>query len=111
VLAGKTPSGGALSTIELVTLPKVVEEVHGRFPDLHMITFKYQEGVSHQELMEIAGDRLRTYPAVVANQGTEMGPEGEQVAYLVTRAGEPRRMVGKKEIAVALADYLEEALS
>ena len=111
VLEGKTPSGGALSTIELTTLPKVIEEARQGFPDLHMVTFKYQEGVTHEELIGIARDRLKTYPAVVANQGTETGPGGEQVAYLVTREGEPLRMVGKQEIAIALADHLERVLS
>lgn len=111
LLEGKTPSGGALDRIDLVTLPKVIEEVSERFPDLHMVTFKYQEGVSHAELMAIARQRLERYPAIVANQGTETGPHGEQVAYLVT-AGEPEvRLEGKREIAIALADHLERVLS
>jgi phosphopantothenoylcysteine decarboxylase/phosphopantothenate--cysteine ligase len=111
VLEGKTPSGGALSNIVLVPLPKVIEEVRQRFPELYMVTFKYQEGVAHERLIEIARDRLQKYPAVVANQGTESGPNDEQVAYLVTRDGEPTKLVGKPAIAVAIADHLERALS
>ncbi len=111
VREGKTPSGGALDRIDLVTLPKVIEEVRERFPDLHMVTFKYQEGVSHEELMAIARARLERYPAVVANQGTEVGPNGEQVAYLVTAGAPEVRMEGKQAIAIALADHLERVLS
>lgn len=111
VLPGKTPSGGALANIEMVTLPKVIEEVQERFPRLHMVTFKYQEGVSHQELMEVAKKRLGRYPAVVVNRGEESGPHGEQVAYLVTReAGASEALVGKRAIARAIADHLETAV-
>lgn len=111
VLPGKTPSGGALSRIDLVPLPKVVEEAQERFPDLYMVTFKYQEGVSHEELLAVARKRLERYPAVVANRGEEMGPEGDQVAYLVSREEkEPRKMVGKPAIARAIADHLERVV-
>lgn len=112
VLPGKTPSGGALKSIELEAVPKVIEEVRERFPELYMVTFKYQEGLAHEELLELGRGRLEKYPAVVVNQGTERGPGGEQVAYLLARGGgEPRRMVGKPAIARGLADHLEEALS
>lgn len=110
VLPGKTPSGGALRKIELVPTPKVIREVRERFPRLHMVTFKYEEGVSHEDLVAIARRRLgEGYEAVVANRGEELGPD-EQVAHLVTPEGEPRRMVTKPGIAGALADYLEEVL-
>jgi hypothetical protein len=76
-----------------------------------MITFKYQEGLGHDELMAIGHKRLAalTGPgAVVANRGEESGPNGEQVAWLLdSNGGEPRRMEGKPAIARALADHLE----
>ncbi|MEM7049583.1 MAG: phosphopantothenoylcysteine decarboxylase [Acidobacteriota bacterium] len=109
VLPGKTPSGGALQSLELEPTEKVVETVRQRFPDLHMVTFKYQEDISHQELLEIAAARrARGYQAVVANRGEERGPNGEQVAYLTTEGAEPQRLVDKRGIARALADYLEQ---
>lgn len=109
VLPGKTPSGGALKTINLVPTLKVIEEVRAKFPDLHMVTFKYQEGVSHEALMEIAQQRIkRGYRAIIANRGEEMGLGGEQIAYLVTADRPPQKMVGKKEIAKAIANYLEQ---
>ena len=108
VLPGKTPSGGALKTINLVPTVKVIEEVKARFPNLQMVTFKYQEQVSHEALMEIALERIkRGYTAVVANRGEEMGSGGEQIAYLVTANQSPEKMIGKKEIAKAIAIYLE----
>jgi phosphopantothenoylcysteine decarboxylase/phosphopantothenate--cysteine ligase len=108
VLPGKTPSGGALKTINLVPTVKVIEEVKARFPNLQMVTFKYQEQVSHEALMEIALERIkRGYTAVVANRGEEMGSGGEQIAYLVTANQSPEKMIGKKEIAQAIAIYLE----
>lgn len=113
VLPGKTPSGGALERLELVPTVKVIEEVRRDHPDLYMVTFKYQEGMDHGELMEIGRRRLERLAgrgAVVANRGEETGPNGEQVAWLVTADGEPRRMEGKATIAAALADHLEGAL-
>lgn len=110
VLPGKTPSGGALAHLDLRPLPKVIDEVRAAHPGLYMVTFKYQENLTHEELLAIARERLGDYPLVVANRGEEKGPNGEQVAHLVTRAGEPRRVVGKREIAAAIADHLAEAL-
>ena len=105
---GKIPSGGTLSQIDLVPTQKVIGEVKARFPNLGMITFKYQENVSHTELIDIAQARLQQgYQMVVANRGEEDQATGAQVAYLVTKDREPQRAVGKPEIARAIAEYLE----
>ncbi|MEM7483256.1 MAG: phosphopantothenoylcysteine decarboxylase [Acidobacteriota bacterium] len=112
VLAGKTPSGGALARIDLVPTEKVVELVRERDPKLHMVTFKYQEDIGHDELMEIAADRRRRgYQTVIANRGEERGPDGEQVAWLTHDSAEPLRMEGKLVIAKAIADHLEATLA
>jgi len=108
VFPDKIPSGGALSKIDLVPTQKVIGEVKARFPSLGMITFKYQENVSHQELIEIAENRLQQgYQMVVANRGEEHQATGAQVAYLVTKDRSPQKAVGKQVIAKAIADYLE----
>ena len=108
VFSGKIPSGGALSKIELVPTQKVIGEVRAKFPDLEMITFKYQENVSHEELIEIAQTKLKQgYRMVVANRGEEHQATRAQVAYLVTKEQAPQKAVGKAEIARAIADYLE----
>jgi phosphopantothenoylcysteine decarboxylase/phosphopantothenate--cysteine ligase len=109
VFPGKMPSGSALTTLNLVPTEKVIEIVKARFSDLYMVTFKYQENISHENLMEIASERLnRGYSAVVANRGEEQGTNGEQIAYLVTPEEEPEKMIGKPQIAIAIADHLEK---
>jgi phosphopantothenoylcysteine decarboxylase/phosphopantothenate--cysteine ligase len=109
-LPGKTPSGGVLKAIELVPTEKVVDLVRRRHPELYLVTFKYQEGVSHDELLAVGRERLARLGgrgAVVANRGEETGPTGEQVAWLLAEGAEPLRAVGKPAIAAALADLLE----
>ena len=111
VFPGKIPSGGALKTINLVPTLKVIQEVKNAFPELYMITFKYQENISHGELMSIAQTRLQEgYPLVVANRGEEKGINGEQIAYFVTDNDQPQRVIGKKNIAIELANYLEKTI-
>jgi phosphopantothenoylcysteine decarboxylase/phosphopantothenate--cysteine ligase len=105
--SGKIPSGGELN-LNFVPTQKVIEKVRQEFPDLEMVTFKYQEGVSHEELLEIARKRLeKGYQAVLANRGEEKGDQGEQVAYLVTKEG-LEKFIDKKAIAVGIAEYLEQ---
>lgn len=110
VFPGKIPSG-ELAKIDLMPTQKVITEVKARFPSLNMITFKYQENISHQELMQIANSRLQQgYQMVVANRGEEHQATGAQVAYLVTKERSPVKVSGKPEIAQAIANYLESAL-
>ena len=113
--------GGMLKAVKpnqkgLAKLPKAVRNKMGymkdggraKFPDLEMITFKYQENVSHAELIGIAQAKLKQcYRMVVANRGEEHQATGAQVAYLVTPEQPPQKAVGKPEIARAIADYLE----
>ena len=112
VFPGKIPSGGALSKIDLVPTQKVIGEVRAKFPSLGMITFKYQENITHEELINIAKNRLQQgYQMVVANRGEEHQATGAQVAYLVTKERSPQKAVGKQEIAKAIANYLESAIN
>jgi phosphopantothenoylcysteine decarboxylase/phosphopantothenate--cysteine ligase len=111
VFPGKIPSG-LLKTINLIPTAKVIAEVRTKFPHLEMVTFKYQENISHEQLMEIARERLNQgYQVVVANRGEEKGDNGEQIAYLVTNQGKPQKMISKPGIAKAIADYLEIKLN
>jgi len=111
VVEGKIPSGGALESLELTPTEKVIDLVRERFPDVPMISFKYQENVTHDALMKIARARVAGgHLAVVANRGEETGPNGEQIAHLVSDSAEPERLVNKPEIARAVADFLERNL-
>lgn len=108
VFPGKIPSDGAFAKIDLVPTQKIIAEVKAKFPSLGMITFKYQENIAHEELITIAETRLQQgYQMVVANRGEEHQATGAQVAYLVTKESPPQKVVGKHEIAKAIADYLE----
>ena len=111
VFPGKIPSGGAIQSINLIPTAKVIAEVRAQFPDLKMVAFKYQENVTHEELMTIANQRLdRGYQMVVANRGEEKGENGEQIAYLVTKNSLPQKAMGKENIAKAIADWLEKTI-
>lgn len=112
VFPGKIPSGEELKTLNLYPTQKVIAEVKAKFPDLHQVTFKYQENISLQKLIDIANARLEQgYQMVVANRGEESGAQGEQIAYLVTKNKEPIKAIGKPQIAIAIANYLELYLS
>jgi len=114
---GKLPSG--LERFELSFKPteKVIDLIRAQRPTLEMVTFKYQEQLSHERLMEIARERAQRFGAVVANRGEERGPQGEQVAPAPRRgeltggAAEGLRCVGKAQIAQAIAEHLEARLS
>ena len=107
VFPGKIPSGGALHTLKLIPTAKVIAEVREKFPKLYMVTFKYQENIDHEQLIAIAEQRLQQgYQMVVANRGEEKGEHGEQIAYLVTPEKSPIKVIGKTEIAIAIADHL-----
>ncbi len=109
VVEGKIPSGGGLSAIELVPTHKVIDKVQQALPGLDLISFKYEQGLTHDELITIADSRLeRGHTAVIANRGEEMGEGREQIAYLTTRESDPVRMVGKSAIASSITDYLEQ---
>ena len=110
-IEGKVQSGLDQLTINLVPTTKVIDEVRRAAPHIKMVTFKYQEGVSPDELMNIASSRLKHYEGVFANRGEERGSQGEQVGWLCTHGRAPVRMIGKPEIAQGIADFLELILS
>jgi phosphopantothenoylcysteine decarboxylase/phosphopantothenate--cysteine ligase len=108
---GKIPSGLQDLSIALEPTAKVIDEVRTAHPELPMVTFKYEEGLSHEELMAIAERRLERFEAVVANRGEEIVAGQPHVAWLCRRGVAPERLVGKTGVAKALADYLEALVS
>lgn len=112
VYPGKIASGGHWQSIQLQPTEKVIELVRQRSPELALISFKYQESIAYERLIEIAHSRLAAgHRAVIANRGNEVGSHGEQIAYLVTPERAPLRMLGKQGIAVAIADWLESLVA
>ncbi|MBR8830539.1 MAG: Coenzyme A biosynthesis bifunctional protein CoaBC [Chroococcopsis gigantea SAG 12.99] len=108
VFKGKIPSGGAFNNISLIPTVKVIEKVRESFPDLYMITFKYQDDITHEELMNIARKRLQKYQVVIANRGEEKGDKGEQIAYLVCQQEPVEKFTGKRSIARGIVHHLEK---
>lgn len=111
VAEGKIPSGGALQSLDLVPTEKVIDLVLERFPNVPMVSFKYQENLTHDALMDIANSRLeKGHLAVIANRGEERGPKGEHIAWVVTNDADPKKLITKAAIASGIADFLEGAL-
>ena len=102
---GKIASGGAITSIPLKQAPKVIQEVRRQYPNLYMVTFKYEDGISQEGLLEIAANRIEQgYQLVVANRAQEMGEKHH--AYIVGEEGVIATPSSKKEIAGQLLDIL-----
>lgn len=105
VVAGKIPSGQDALSLELVPTEKIIELAREAAPEMFIVSFKYLEGVTHEQLLETARARLDRYPVVVANRGEETAGTA-QVSWIVTREG-VQRVEGKARIASAIAELLE----
>lgn len=115
VFKGKIPSGGAIKSIKLVQTDKVINLIRDKNPNLKMISFKYEEGKSLNQLLEIADKRLHNgHLRVVANDLTLN--EKEQKCFLCGY-DESRKVAvlneseGKVNIARMIANDLEKIIS
>lgn len=109
VFDGKLPSGQEEMVFKLAPTPKVIQAVRSQFPELALISFKFEQNLSHAALMEIAKSRLaQGHAAVVANRAEEQAEE--QVAWLVSPGEKEQHLQGKKGIAQALCHWLEKHL-
>ena len=109
VFDGKIPSDGTLKSIRLKQTPKVIQEVRRKFPDLHMVTFKYEEKVSRKQLETIARARVKQgYQLVIANRGEDMSPEGDYRCIIVDKNGVVAEPSSRQECATSVLDLLEK---
>jgi phosphopantothenoylcysteine decarboxylase/phosphopantothenate--cysteine ligase len=108
IAGGKIPSGQAGLNLELVPTEKIIELARHKRPDLYIVSFKYQEQVSIDQLLQIARERLVRYPVVIANRGEETQGH-QQRAWIVTKDN-AMEVDGKAAIASAICDHLETAL-
>lgn len=108
ITEGKIPSGQAGLNLELVPTEKIIELARHKRPDLYIVSFKYQEQVSIDQLLQIARDRLDRYPVVIANRSEETQGH-QQRAWIVTKDNSVE-VDGKTAIASAICDHLEIAL-
>jgi phosphopantothenoylcysteine decarboxylase/phosphopantothenate--cysteine ligase len=104
----KTASGQPRWLLELEPTAKVIEAVRQADPKLYMVTFKYMERASVEELLAESRRRLERYQLVVANRGAETRGNA-QTAWLVSRSA-CQQLEGKAAIAKGIADHLEQAL-
>jgi phosphopantothenoylcysteine decarboxylase / phosphopantothenate---cysteine ligase len=109
VFAGKLPSSQNELLIKLLPTVKVIQAVKQQFPQLALISFKFEQNISHEALMQIAQTRLAAgHAAVIANRAEEQG--AEQVAWLVCPNQAEQRLAGKIGIALAVREWLEKHL-
>jgi phosphopantothenoylcysteine decarboxylase / phosphopantothenate---cysteine ligase len=100
---GKIPSSGGLDQIKLKQTPKVIKEVREKYPGLYMATFKLESGISEENLIKIAQERIKQgYDLVVADRTEE-----ENFFHIVDKTGVKETTHSKKELAASLSDMLE----
>ena len=104
---GKTSSTSGSWSPELVATPKVIDDVHSRFPCLEIVGFKYEVGQNHEDLMRTALTRAARHGACLANRAEENPKGSPHVAWLTARGHDPRRLEGKPAIARAIRAHLE----
>ena len=111
--AGKIRSGQEL-TLVLRPTKKILKAVRDEFPDLVIVGFKAEVGVSDEELVRRAMESLRSsdLSLVIANDVREggMGTEENRVM-IIDKEGRTRIVEGKKSrIAKCIIDALVEVL-
>ncbi|MDA0802810.1 MAG: phosphopantothenoylcysteine decarboxylase [Planctomycetota bacterium] len=113
VREGKTSSRDGW-TIQLQPAAKVIDEVRERHPGTFLVGFKYEEGITTDELLRIGRNRAARDGACVANRGDDFAPRMDgsqpvQVAWICSREPdrEPLRVEGKRAIAASIANLLE----
>ncbi len=109
VFEGKLSSKSSKLTLELLPTKKVIDEVKKEFPELKMVTFKYEENIPHKELIAIAKERLSRNNGsqiIVVNRAEEFESDGTQVAWLLDKYKDPKKYVGKPYIANAIIERI-----
>lgn len=110
VRPGKVKTMDGTWTVHLEPTAKVIDAVHAEFPGVSLVGFKYEEGCSIEQLLEIATKRAAIHGACVANRGEDNPLGAPQVAWLAAPGHEPRHLEGKPTIARAIRAHLEHTL-
>ena len=109
---GEKVRSGSTWDVKLVPTVKVIDEVSRRYPELGIVGFKLECGVSGEDLIERGREELDRTGAVlvVANDLYKIKGEHHE-AVLVGRGGVVRSFDGTKaELAREVFDMLEECL-
>lgn len=108
VTEGKISSQSTWQEIPLKPTNKVIEMVRERYSELTMVTFKFESGITFEQLAEIAEKRIhgKGYQYVVANREEEMTKQ--HIAHIFSKRGKLGEFSGKLGIARGVCDCLEE---
>ena len=55
-------------SIDLLPTEKIIKKVKELRKDFFMVTFKYEENISHDDLIRKAKGLLKEYPIIIANR-------------------------------------------
>ncbi|USS40711.1 bifunctional phosphopantothenoylcysteine decarboxylase/phosphopantothenate--cysteine ligase CoaBC [Thermococcus aggregans] len=111
--AEKKIKSGQTLILELVPTPKIIQRVKEIQPDVFLVGFKAEYGVSEEELIEQARKQIEKAKSdvVIANRG-EVAFESEvNEVYWVTKEGyEKLPLMSKRELAEKIWDKIVENL-
>lgn len=88
----------------IVTAPKIIPKIKKWNPDVFLVGFKFEVGLSEKELISIACDSKKVYNGdlVIANDKKQMVNAGEHIAYVCKSKRKWYKVAGKPEIAKAI---------
>ena len=113
---GKTPSGKDSWVITLEPLPKVIENIKTVDPGIYLVGFKAEHGVSDEELVERAYERLESggLDLIVANdvsrEGVGFGTSTNEVFIVDGNRVVERVASSKLAVASRILDRVKDAL-
>lgn len=88
----------------IVKAPKIISKIKEWNPDVFLVGFKFEVGLSEKELISVACDSLKVYNGdlVVANDKQQMIEANEHVAYICKSEDDYYKVEGKPWIARAI---------
>jgi phosphopantothenate-cysteine ligase len=85
----------------IVKAPKIITKIKEWNPDVFLVGFKFEVGLTEKELISVASDSILVYNGdiVVANDKQQMIEANEHVAYICRNKDDYYKVSGKPEIA------------
>ncbi|MFX1253640.1 MAG: phosphopantothenoylcysteine decarboxylase [Promethearchaeota archaeon] len=108
-LSEKKASGATDWQIDLITTPKIINQLKIWNKDMIVVSFKLEANISQSELIKAAQKKLVVADLVVANDLSQVHKE-EHRAYIVSKK-EIITVEGKEEIANKLLEILENYIT
>lgn len=94
----------------IVKAPKIITKIKEWNPNVFLVGFKFEVGLSEKELISLACDSMKVYDGdlVVANDKAQMVREGKHVAYICRGKTSYERQNSKECIANAILRGVQE---